>query len=464
MLLAASLFGLVPLTRCGHCTFAAVFGLSYGGLAAAHSPLVAWLFGIRRHGLIFGLTFNGWTMGCALGPIFAGYMFDSRAATSRRLWCAPLAVVGFFLTHVSPAACRPRSPAAVHPARPAACVMVAPDAPDLVPNQSPFASTRPEAPSSSASRPSRCQTPARRGDAPPHRHRRQLHRHPPPLGAYPGPGLPMTLGMEAAGVVEAVGAVSTACRWRPRGLRRRDAQPLARRVLPAPCDARERLVRLPEWMDDETAAAVFLKGLTAQYLLKGAYRSARGDGAHPRRGRRRGPSSVSGHASRRTGDRGGELGIEGRGGPRAGPTCHREHAGGRGGARPGARRRRGVDVVYDSVGATTLERRLPVRRRGNGLLRFGLWAGPPFDLFRLNRMGSLTDGRRLRGLHHGKAGAPRARTACSRWCGGIVQVRIHQRYPLQDAAGAPRFQAAGRQELRAAAMTATPQGCTTQIR
>jgi MFS family permease len=99
-LLAASLFGLVPLTQLSTLyLFAMVFGLAYGALAAAHSPLVAWLFGIRQHGLIFGVSFNGWTTGCALGPIFAGYVFDSTGSYQLAfLVCGLLSVVGLVLT------------------------------------------------------------------------------------------------------------------------------------------------------------------------------------------------------------------------------------------------------------------------------------------------------------------------------------------------------------------------------
>ena len=100
VLLVASLFGLVPLTQLWTLyLFATVFGLAYGALAAAHSPLVAWLFGIRQHGLIFGVSFNGWTIGCALGPIFAGYMFDSTGSYQMAfLVCGFLSVVGLVLT------------------------------------------------------------------------------------------------------------------------------------------------------------------------------------------------------------------------------------------------------------------------------------------------------------------------------------------------------------------------------
>src|SRR5581483_4737774 len=38
--------------------FGTLFGFAYGGLATAHSPLVAWLFGMKQHGLVFGVSFN----------------------------------------------------------------------------------------------------------------------------------------------------------------------------------------------------------------------------------------------------------------------------------------------------------------------------------------------------------------------------------------------------------------------
>lgn len=99
-LLAASLFALVPLTELWTLhLFSIAFGLAYGGLAAAHSPLVAWLFGIRQHGLIFGVSFNGWTIGCALGPIFAGYVFDATGSYQIAfLVCGTLSVIGLLLT------------------------------------------------------------------------------------------------------------------------------------------------------------------------------------------------------------------------------------------------------------------------------------------------------------------------------------------------------------------------------
>ena len=79
--------------------FAVVFGFAYGGLAAAHAPIVAWLFGMRRHGLIFGLCFNGWTIGCAIGPVVVGYLFDVfQGYQFAFIVCTVIAAVGLLLT------------------------------------------------------------------------------------------------------------------------------------------------------------------------------------------------------------------------------------------------------------------------------------------------------------------------------------------------------------------------------
>jgi len=91
-------------------------------------------------------------------------------------------------------------------------------------------------------------------------------------GLYPVP-LPATLGMEGAGVVEAVGP-------RVRELKVGDhvayAQPMGAYadVLLRPA---ERLVKIPRGVDDRVAAAMMLKGMTAQYLLRRTYRVKKGD-------------------------------------------------------------------------------------------------------------------------------------------------------------------------------------------
>jgi MFS family permease len=56
--------------------FAVFFGVAYGGLGVVESPLVAQLFGLRSHGLIFGVLVLGWTVGASVGPLVTGYIFD----------------------------------------------------------------------------------------------------------------------------------------------------------------------------------------------------------------------------------------------------------------------------------------------------------------------------------------------------------------------------------------------------
>jgi NADPH2:quinone reductase len=83
-------------------------------------------------------------------------------------------------------------------------------------------------------------------------------------GLYPMP-LPQTLGMEAAGVVEAVGEGVTHLKAGDRAAYA--SQPPGSycelRVMPAKC-----VCKLPDAISFETGAAMMLKGLTAQYLLK----------------------------------------------------------------------------------------------------------------------------------------------------------------------------------------------------
>jgi len=92
-------------------------------------------------------------------------------------------------------------------------------------------------------------------------------------GLYPVPAMPAVIGNEGAGVVEAVGdGVSVV------GVGDRVAYSMSlggyaeQRVVDA-----ARLVRLPEDITDQQAAAMMLKGCTAQYLLRRIYRVKTGD-------------------------------------------------------------------------------------------------------------------------------------------------------------------------------------------
>ncbi len=57
--------------------FAVLFGIGTGGYPAMVSNMVAEFFGMKHHGAILGTTAFAWGTGGALGPLIAGYMFDS---------------------------------------------------------------------------------------------------------------------------------------------------------------------------------------------------------------------------------------------------------------------------------------------------------------------------------------------------------------------------------------------------
>ncbi|MEG0720082.1 MAG: alcohol dehydrogenase catalytic domain-containing protein, partial [Comamonas sp.] len=83
-------------------------------------------------------------------------------------------------------------------------------------------------------------------------------------GLYPLP-MPLNLGMEGAGVIEAVGPGVQHLQVGDRAAYTSNppGSYCEVRVMPA-----DRVCRLPDDIDFETGAAMMLKGLTAQYLLK----------------------------------------------------------------------------------------------------------------------------------------------------------------------------------------------------
>ena len=87
-------------------------------------------------------------------------------------------------------------------------------------------------------------------------------------GFYPQPSLPFIPGMEAAGVITAVGE---GVKDLNSGRRVAYAGPIGayaeERLIAA-----DRVVRLPAAVSDEVAASIMLKGMTAQYLLRRTYK------------------------------------------------------------------------------------------------------------------------------------------------------------------------------------------------
>ncbi len=83
-------------------------------------------------------------------------------------------------------------------------------------------------------------------------------------GAYKLPALPAIIGMEGAGVVEAIGAEVTEVRPGDRVAYASALGGYAERR----CVAADRLVALPDTIEFDTAAAMMLQGMTAEYLLR----------------------------------------------------------------------------------------------------------------------------------------------------------------------------------------------------
>jgi NADPH2:quinone reductase len=101
-----------------------------------------------------------------------------------------------------------------------------------------------------------------------------------------------------------------------------------------------------------------------------------------------------------------------------------------------------VDVVYDSVGRATFEGSLQALRPRGLLVLFGQSSGavPPFDLNRLNNLGSLFVTRPS--LAHYTAEpeelASRAGAVLGAAAAGTLRVRVGKEYPLSEAAEAHR--------------------------
>jgi NADPH2:quinone reductase len=208
-------------------------------------------------------------------------------------------------------------------------------------------------------------------------------------GLYPVP-LPFIPGSEAAGIVEAVGPGVA-------GLRSGDRVAYAN-APGAYCEARvidaNRLVKLPDAIDDPTAAAAMLKGLTAEYLLRRTYPVERGHDIlfHAAAG---GVGLIACAWAAHLGATViGTVGSE----PKA--ALARAH-----GAQHLINYRdedfvarvreitsgRGVDVVYDSVGKDTFPGSLDVLRKRGMWVSFGQSSGPvpDFPPLLLMRKGSL---------------------------------------------------------------------------
>lgn len=260
-------------------------------------------------------------------------------------------------------------------------------------------------------------------------------------GVYPLP-LPHVLGMEGAGVIEAVGEGVT-------HLAVGDRAAYASAPPGAYCDARvmaaAQLCRLPDSIDFRTGAAMMLQGLTTHYLFERTVALKAGDTVlfHAAAG---GVGLIACQWARAKGIR--LIGTAGTDEKCALALAHgasevinyeREDF--------VARVRdltdgRGVDVVMDSIGAATFERSLDSLRPFGTMISFGNASGkvPPFDLGILGAKGSLHLTRPTLFTHIADHATCQAMAAelFEMVESGKVAIRIGQEFALEDVAEAHR--------------------------
>jgi MFS family permease len=100
MLMATALIWLVPAkTPWMLFLIAGVFGFGFGGCAVSQSPLIAELFGLGSHGMIFGVFTVSVMSGSAIGPLLTGYIFDmTKSYQLAFIVCAVISLSGIILT------------------------------------------------------------------------------------------------------------------------------------------------------------------------------------------------------------------------------------------------------------------------------------------------------------------------------------------------------------------------------
>lgn len=79
--------------------FASIFGFAFGCISTQRPPLVANMFGVKSHGLIFSVLDNSFSIGAAIGPLLYGYIFDTFGSYMFAFWISGgIAVAGLILT------------------------------------------------------------------------------------------------------------------------------------------------------------------------------------------------------------------------------------------------------------------------------------------------------------------------------------------------------------------------------
>ena len=256
-------------------------------------------------------------------------------------------------------------------------------------------------------------------------------------GIYPAGDAPFGIGLEAAAVVTAVGPGVTQVR---EGDRVAYASPptgayAEERVMPA-----DRLVTLPADIDDRTAAAMMLKGMTARYLLKRTYPVQEGDVIlfHAAAGgvgliacqwaKHLGATVIGTVGSKEKAELAAAHGCDH-------PVVYTEED-----FSDRVRditRGAGVPVVYDSVGQATFDKSLDCLQRFGMMVVYGQSSGKiaPFDPGILAAKGSLYLTRPTL-FNHIAEREDLLRSAADLFdvvSRGIVKIEINQAYPLSQA-------------------------------
>ena len=250
---------------------------------------------------------------------------------------------------------------------------------------------------------------------------------------------PAIPGREAAGVVEVVGS-------RVKGFVAGDRVAYVGSQSGAYSEARvmdvDRLVKLPDGITDQQAAAVLLKGLTAHMLLRQTYRVRKGETLliHAAAGgvgliavqwaRHLGARVVAIVGSESKRDRVRALGID------HVLLLDEDWVA----QIKSLTRSRGVSVVYDSVGKDTFERSLDCLRTRGMMVTYGNSSGPvpPIAPLELSKRGSLylTRPTLFNYIAQRRALDNAARELFELVQRAVINVHVGQSYPLKDAARA----------------------------
>jgi NADPH:quinone reductase len=258
-------------------------------------------------------------------------------------------------------------------------------------------------------------------------------------GVYPAP-LPSGLGSEGAGVVEEVGSGVTDLK--PGDRVAYGSSPLGayaeERLIPA-----DRLIKLPDGIDDKTAAAMMLKGLTTQYLIRQTYRIKAGETIllHAAAG---GVGLILGQWAKHLGITViGTVGSDEKAKLAQAHGCAhtinyaREDFVKRVEELTGGKK---VPVVYDSVGKDTFMKSLDCLAPLGYVVLFGASSGnvDPLNLGLLAQKGSLYVTRPTLNTYGAKREnlVAMAKELFEVVQSGAVKIEVHQTYPLKDAARA----------------------------